>query len=149
MLITSMELLLNLFWLLVALASFGLWRLRWSRASHGPGRGESLRGAVSLCCVLVLLFFAISLTDDLHAIPAVAEEKNSSRQPLQAWKASSASEEPGKHAAALTDVVVSSLSCLAGVPIGRVVWADAPSPRTTSIGPFQGRAPPSAFAPVL
>jgi len=68
-----MELLLNVFWLLLALTSVGVWRLKWSRG----GRRESLRGAIGLCCVLVLLFFAISLTDDLHEIPAVAEDTSS------------------------------------------------------------------------
>lgn len=135
-----MELLLNLFWLLVALAGFGLWGLRWSRASRG--RGECVRGAVSLSCVLVLLFFAISLTDDLHEIPALAEERNPSPRSLQAWKASAPGAEPDKHAAAVADVGVSSLPCLAGVPMGRVLRADAPSPRAGAIEPFQGRAPP-------
>src|SRR2546426_1953964 len=75
-----MELLLNVFWFLLALLGIGLWWARRSRASQNRVEPRQLlREAVSLGCVLVLLFFAISLTDDLHAVPAIAEESRSSR----------------------------------------------------------------------
>src|SRR2546426_5264662 len=74
-----MELLLNVFWFLLALLGIGLWWARRSRASQNRVEPRQLlREAVSLGCVLILLFFAISLTDDLHAVPAIAEESRSS-----------------------------------------------------------------------
>ncbi len=145
-----MELLLNLFWFLVALASAGLWWTRWSRAGRGHGRArESIRSAVGLGCVLVLLFFVISLTDDLQQIPAVAEDLNSPRRPLQIWKGSPTIAEPGKHAAPFAVVDVSKASCRAAEVVSRVIRADAPSPLTALNRPFQGRAPPSPPALTL
>jgi len=142
-----MELLLNLFWFLVALASVGLWWTRWSRANRSRGRLQrSIRSAVGLCCVLVLLFFAISLTDDLQQVPAVSEDINCPRRPLQIWKGSPISAEPGKHAAPLAVVDVSKAPCYAAEVVGRVVQADAASPLTAFNRPFQGRAPPSPSA---
>lgn len=145
-----MELFLNVFWLLLALLSVGLWWTQWSRAGRGRApRQASLRGGIALCCVLVLLFFAISLTDDLHEIPAVAEDTRSSQRPLQIWKASPPSPESGKHAAPSGDAVVSKLFYHGGVVAGWVVPADAASPQTISSQPFQGRAPPSPRALTL
>jgi hypothetical protein len=145
-----MELFLNAFWLLLALLSVGLWWTQWSPTGSGrAARQASLRGGIALCCVLVLLFFAISLTDDLHEIPAVAEDTGSSQRPLQIWKASPPSPESGKHAAPSGDAVVSRLYYHGGVVVGRVVPADAASPQTVSSQPFQGRAPPSPRALTL
>ena len=73
-----MELGLNLLWAL--LASFVL--LFWAMASgHGARRHCGLlRGALLLSCVLLLLFPAISISDDLHGSdsmedPSVAASK--------------------------------------------------------------------------
>jgi len=136
-----MELLLNVFWLLLALTSVGVWRLKWSRG----GRRESLRGAIGLCCVLVLLFFAISLTDDLHEIPAVAEDTSSPCRPLRIWKANPIGLETGKHAAPFADIVPSKLFSQAVAVVGRVLETAAAPPQTASNLPFEGRAPPLVF----
>ncbi len=145
MLTNSMELLLNLFWLLLALASVGLWRLKWSRA----GGRESLQGAIGLCCVLVLLFFAISLTDDLHEIPAVAEDTSSPYRPLRVWKANPIGPETGKHAAPFAAIVPSKLFSQAERVVGRVLDTDAPRLQRASNRPFEGRAPPLSSARTL
>src|SRR5690348_10410303 len=61
-----MEVGLNLFWLLLALAGFCVWQWRGPR----PGRARRSRGPVrrllTLACALAVLFPVISLTDDLH-----------------------------------------------------------------------------------
>lgn len=76
-----MELLLNLAWLLVAIATVTLW-VRQSR------RGTS--GALSLClqsialvCALAVLFPAISATDDLHATQLAVEASDVARKVLR------------------------------------------------------------------
>src|SRR5574337_305651 len=94
-----MELLLNLFWLLLAVVSFAAWGMQWPRRGGVRGhRRELLYGAVGLTCALVLLFFAISLTDDLHEVPAVAEESRSSRRTLQITKSGQSGSDPDKQA---------------------------------------------------
>ena len=70
MTVPQMELLLNLVWLLVALASaakFAVWSL-------SAGRSRRFVVAVATVCVLALLFPIISITDDLHMKKAVVEE---------------------------------------------------------------------------
>jgi len=70
-----MELLLNIFWLLLALPAFLLWR---------RNRGfYELRGLLALSCMLVFLFPVISATDDLLAWQQVVEESGPSRRTLQ------------------------------------------------------------------
>ncbi len=145
-----MESFLNLLWLLLALLSFGLWRMKWSQAGWGRGRRRnSLRGAIGLSCVLVLLFFAISLTDDLHEIPALAEDTSSPCRPLRVWKASPIGTETSKHPTPFTGMDLSKLFCQADKVVGRVIPTDAVSPRTTSKRSFEGRAPPTAVAVTL
>ena len=67
-----MELLLNIFWLLLALPAYLLWR---RHRDFG-----SLRGMLTLTCMLVILFPVISATDDLYAQQQVMEESSPSRQ---------------------------------------------------------------------
>jgi hypothetical protein len=70
-----MEALLNLVWLLLALTSTTLWVVYWRRDIFARGRRKQiLYSAVGLMCVLVLMFYAISLTDDLYEIAALVED---------------------------------------------------------------------------
>ncbi len=138
-----MELFLNIFWLLLALTGAGLWGARWSRTVPSRARGaEVFRSAVGLVCVLVLLFFAISLTDDLNMVPAVAEEARSSRRTLQIWKGSQTDPDPEKHSAAYDTAVLLALFAPHNALISRLVTTDAGSPRAAAHQPLQGRAPP-------
>ncbi len=140
-----MESFLNLLWLLLALLSFALWRMKWCQGA----RGESFRGAVGLSCVLVLLFFPISLTDDLHEVPALAEDTSSPCRPLRVWKASPIGAENGKHPTLFAGMALSKLFRRADTVVGRVIPTDAAFPRTSSKHSFEGRAPPSAAAVTL
>jgi hypothetical protein len=69
-----MELGLNLFWLLLFMASL-VWRQksRWSR--HQSKR--SRHSLVAMGCALAVLFPVISLTDNLHGEQAVLEDSSS------------------------------------------------------------------------
>jgi len=141
-----MELLLNVFWFLLALLSIGLWWARRSRASQNRVEPRQLlREAVSLGCVLVLLFFAISLTDDLHAVPAIAEESRSSRRSLQTLKGTSAEPDPEKQAPHFAQTVPSMLFFAVAVVLNRLAIIDAPPFQSAPARPTQGRAPPSVF----
>jgi hypothetical protein len=73
-----MELILNLLWLMVAVASFALfWR---GRGNRTLASWRSVRQIVSLACALVIFFPIISLTDDLHAAQVVMEDSKPAKR---------------------------------------------------------------------
>jgi hypothetical protein len=75
-----MELLLNIFWLLIAAGALGIWIRQWRRGARRRGLPLPL---CALGCVLVLLFPVISATDDLHATALVVEASGFSRKILK------------------------------------------------------------------
>jgi hypothetical protein len=76
-----MELLLNLVWLFVAVLAIGAWCKRWpADGSERQPQWQTRRGWIALACALVLLFFVISLTDDLHAEVMVVEDAAGSKR---------------------------------------------------------------------
>jgi FtsH-binding integral membrane protein len=75
-----MELTLNLVWVGVAIAGIVLLWISVSRADKSSGRSTSTRQRiVAMGCALVILFFVISMTDDLHDRAILFEEKKPSR----------------------------------------------------------------------
>src|ERR1700728_2396958 len=80
----TMELLLNLLWLLIAVALVCVWRTQWSNQRPGTDRRHLQEwSAVSLA--LVLLFFAVSMSDDMHSeIVALEECSANKRDQVQA-----------------------------------------------------------------
>ncbi|MGH9712518.1 MAG: hypothetical protein ACRD5M_04370 [Candidatus Acidiferrales bacterium] len=68
-----MESFLNILWLLIAVATITLWRMRWIGQRHVVSRRPLLEWT-ALACALVLLFFAVSLTDDLHSDVMLADD---------------------------------------------------------------------------
>lgn len=75
-----MELTLNLVWVFVAIAGILLQIVTLSRTA-GPSQrvASPARKAVAMGCALVILFFVISMTDDLHDQLLVWEESKHSR----------------------------------------------------------------------
>jgi hypothetical protein len=74
-----MELFLNLVWFLGAVVLVCVWRLRWiPQRSAGTRRGLHEWSAISLA--LVLLFFAVSMSDDMHAEIVALEDFSASRR---------------------------------------------------------------------
>jgi hypothetical protein len=76
-----MELFLNIVWVVVAAGVLGAWRVHWI-----PQRKRtflrSLWEWTAVSVALVLLFFAVSMTDDLHSEMIVFEECATSRRDL-------------------------------------------------------------------
>jgi hypothetical protein len=74
-----MELFLNLLWLLMATGLLGAWRARWvyqrKRKLERP-----LQEWTAVGVALILLFFAVSMTDDLHADLVVFDDSSASRR---------------------------------------------------------------------
>jgi len=144
------ELLLNLFWLLVALVGVGLWRLRWARGCRGAiERRAMVHSAVGLGCVLVMLFFAISLTDDLHAAPVLAEDARSSRRTLEFRKNSWSEPDPETRAANWAAVLPTAFFSPGRLILERLAIAEPPRTLSTLSRPAQGRAPPASLSLAL
>jgi hypothetical protein len=79
-----MELTLNLVWVCVALAGIALLGSNLSRDSElSAGPATKRQKIVAMCCALIILFFVISMTDDLHGIEILAEDNKSLR--ATAW----------------------------------------------------------------
>jgi len=75
-----MELALNLIWVCVALSGCALLAVNLSRASGRPaGRPSNQQKIIAMGCALIILFFVISMTDDLHDQEILAEESKSLR----------------------------------------------------------------------
>jgi hypothetical protein len=75
-----MELALNLVWLCVAIVGLKLLCGSLSRAeAHSDRPPNHWRKIVAMGCTLVILFFVISMTDDLHDQEILVEESKSSR----------------------------------------------------------------------
>lgn len=74
-----MELFLNILWGLIALAGAVIWRTRWTGQAR-LRRHAAWREWSAFVCAMVLLFFVVSLTDDLHADLMLFEECSGSRR---------------------------------------------------------------------
>ncbi len=80
-----MELLLNLCWLVVTAAAFGLWVAR-RRADVSAKAGRTLAlEFLALAAAAILLFPLISLSDDLQAEPVLAEGRTLSQPTVKNW----------------------------------------------------------------
>jgi hypothetical protein len=75
-----MELALNLIWLCLALLGFALLGSNLSRATGRSDRRPSNRQKIiAMSCALIILFFVVSMTDDLHDQEIFVEESKSLR----------------------------------------------------------------------
>lgn len=79
-----MELALNLIWVTVSLVGFALLSANLSGAARHLTREPSNRQKIiAMTCTLVILFFVISMTDDLHEQQMAVEESRSSRVTIE------------------------------------------------------------------
>jgi hypothetical protein len=138
-----MEIFLNLLWLAIALGLLGLWRARWAaqlRERHYAG----WRQWTAVICALIILFFMVSITDDLHSDLMVFEESSAGRR--QVTGLDGAHHSPPPHPARAVFAILGSRDSL------RVVFghnAVAPGHQASNVefapGPNSGRAPPVIF----
>jgi hypothetical protein len=136
-----MELLLNTFWLLIAVGALGVWI---HQSWRGARRMDLRLQLCALGCVLVLLFSAISATDDLHATALAVETSDFSRKMLKSITPTGASAHTWQHAIP----AMLSLALLFSAAARRVDIATQQLVLLTVTGfihQVDGRAPPSAF----
>ena len=74
-----MELFLNILWVLMAAGVLWTWRARWIH-QRKRSVGHSIQEWTAVSVALVLLFFAVSMTDDLHWEMVLSEESSTSRR---------------------------------------------------------------------
>jgi hypothetical protein len=131
------ESILNILWVIIAIAGVCLWRFRWLRQERCLQR-KPAQEWTAIICVLVVLFFAVSLTDDLHSETVLYDECASGRRYSAVWT--------GAHltAAAARTTPVAGASILP-----RILAIELPrrseTPLPTDAVPFQEAASNSAF----
>jgi hypothetical protein len=75
----TMELILNLVWLFIATFLICVWRIQWIH--QGPGRAHGrVRQWSAVSLALVLLFFAVSMSDDIHSEIVALEELSANKR---------------------------------------------------------------------
>ena len=145
----TMELILNLVWLFIATALICVWRTQWIHQgiSREPGRGHGRVqqwSAVSLA--LVLLFFAVSMSDDIHSEIAALEELSANRRNhVHAAVAHPAAEPMSAVHPAFWAVTLMSPSFGVAHAIGVVQPASWTPASLTCLGRKLDRAPPVAL----
>jgi len=136
-----MEFALNLVWLVLAIASVSLWSILWRRAFFVRSRrADAFRSAIGLLCVLLFMFYAISLSDDLYEMTVVVEEPPALRLRTSRFTT------PDNHipAAASTTLAMQPLGIVILEPLTffAISMSNLPVPRPASFNPAALRAPP-------
>lgn len=138
-----MELFLNILWALIATGLLWTWRSRWvfqrKRILEHPVREWTAIGVA-----LVLLFFAVSMTDDLHADLVLFDESSTSRRgsAIEVHSHRPASPSGTSLHAAGPAVVVDALRLRTQRSFRKVRFGSEPVAAATRIRPTAARAPP-------
>ena len=142
-----MELALNLVFLCVAIVGIGLLCKSLSCPAAHPDRPASnWRKIVAMSCALIILFFVISMTDDLHDQEIMVEDNRSSRI-VNAARISAPC--PSGHAISAVFLLFSAVASFApSLPSAR---RPVDRPKIISAAEMtgerlHGRAPPAALA---
>lgn len=80
-----MELLLNLCWLGISIWAFAAWHADRRKRKRAYDSARVGTEGVALVCALILLFFPISITDDLHPEVFLTADSSFSRRDLPAF----------------------------------------------------------------
>jgi hypothetical protein len=136
-----MESILNILWVVIALGALSVWRVYWSRDRRDERR-NLFHEWTAIACALVLLFFAVSLTDDLHFNAALFDECSGSRRHAAVWSNPAADMHGAKmHAASAVAPELVRLDRLHGTAL-----AEAPEQLSSAASyriSFLGRPPPN------
>ncbi|MFZ3216872.1 MAG: hypothetical protein WA192_12505 [Candidatus Acidiferrales bacterium] len=140
-----MELFLNILWMLIALGGVTVWRLRWARQAH-LRRHAPWCEWTALVCALVLLFFVVSLTDDLHAELIVLEDCCTSRRHVNCLSAAHNSQHPQHFSPGLVHAAIPASAHFADFAF-EPLYIPVSNSSYVAAGPSNrlGRAPPVAL----
>jgi hypothetical protein len=136
-----MELFLNFLWVLIAVFALSVWRVCW--AKDRSARRDPVQEWAAVICSLVFVFFAVSLSDDLHANLILFDESASGRRQSAVVASTHPLPHSGKTGAGIS---VGVLPCLASfhlacgvVDVALLQWA---STTLLESDLHPGRAPP-------
>ena len=139
-----MELFLNFLWVLIALGALVVWRASWVRQAR-PAHCDRLREWTAFACALVFLFYAVSLTDDLHSDLILFDEGSGGRRSLAVWTCARQSHQgpklvPASGATILPRVSLFDPLCVVAsiTPLTRALSSYLPNELSS------GRAPPAS-----
>jgi len=136
-----LELLLNLFWLLLAVPAVWVWQR--ARCARPECRVHSRRSLLLMACVVLLLFPIISASDDLQAMRPEVEESTSRDAQRHA--------QGGRHYAQVDYAgILSALPQSAAIHpnmhcVGKVAVLVVHARSADSFTVASGRAPPASF----
>jgi len=143
---TIMELALNLTWLGLALAGFALLGSNLSHAvEHSARRTSNRQKIIAMSCALIILFFVVSMTDDLRDQEVAVEESRLLRAASAAGSPSLASAHSVVTPAFLMLLAFARSSIAFTLPSSRrlLEFLEVSSPAAISRSSLCGRAPPS------
>jgi hypothetical protein len=140
-----MELFLNIFWLLIALGGLGVWCT--DRAFHKRRTPNVLlQEWAALTCALVFIFFAVSLSDDLHVVATLSDDPATSRHHSLVWDCGHSSHSNVDRAQQCSAATVPGPLFPANLhPAGQIVPAPAHLDRYLKESSLFGRSPPPSF----
>ena len=139
-----MELFLNLLWVVISGVALVLWQVHW-RHEHSSDRGKGYRARIALVCVLVLLFFPISLTDDLHTELLLIGDSSAQRRSVSAFADGHKHQAAATRAVELLAIVLGVLHVAPGERFETLVPDEVWSSCLLLARPSQDRAPPSVL----
>jgi len=142
----TMELLLNLLWLLIAVALVCVWRTQWSHQRRGSGR-RYLQEWSAVSLALVLLFFAVSMSDDMHSEIVALEESSANKRDQIHASAAHSLMQPGRGVRQAHGAV--SPRALSPARFDTLATVVVPEPAfgtLASYGLKPNRAPPVSFS---
>jgi hypothetical protein len=138
------ELFLNLLWVVISGAALALWQVRW-RHEHALDRTRGYRARIALVCVLVLLFFPISLTDDLHTELLVIGDSSAQRRSVSAFADGHKHQTAATRAVELLAIALGVLQVAPGERFDTLVSDELWFSCALLARPAQDRAPPSVL----
>lgn len=139
-----MELFLNFLWVLIAVFGLSVWRVCW--APERSGRRDPLQEWTAIVAALVFLFFAVSLSDDLHSDLVLDESASGMRQTMALASAHSAPEgvKDTSASTAVGDIVLPQSWLPKFHCVGYVEVFDQAATAYFPSGRPSGRAPPTS-----
>lgn len=136
-----MELLLNLVWLFLALALVAAWLWQRRRVQRRPYQARLIWQTMAMSLVLLLLLFAVSMTDDLHWTAVATEAAEGSPKIFKSVASRAPATAPGVYVAAILLAVALRIARRKVGVIDHVFSAGSPAAGFSN--EFSGRSPPS------
>ena len=142
-----MELLLNILWLLIALAGLGGWCISRTYPKSWAS-GKPLQELTALACALVLAFFAVSHSDDLHADATICDDAATSRRHSLVWDCGHSPHQKCEQPHVSFAPAPSRLMFSANLEVAeRLLPAMGHVDRDLKVRSLFGRSPPRSFTP--